>query len=99
MPGYANPAYGRGFWGWGRGRGGGRGWRNWYYATGLPGWQRSASPYPAWGRALPHTVPVAAPISKQQEFDALKGQAEYLEQALADIHKRLEEIKAQGTGE
>jgi len=42
---------------------------------------------------------VAAPISKQQEFDALKGQAEYLEQALADIHKRLEEIKAQGTGE
>lgn len=22
------------------GRGGGRGWRNWYHATGLPGWQR-----------------------------------------------------------
>ncbi|NMC44151.1 MAG: DUF5320 domain-containing protein, partial [candidate division Zixibacteria bacterium] len=44
MPGYMNPAPGRGFgMGFGRGRGfggGGRGWRHWYYATGLPGWMR-----------------------------------------------------------
>jgi len=30
---------GRGAW---YGRGGGRGWRNRFYATGLPGWQRAA---------------------------------------------------------
>jgi hypothetical protein len=65
MPGYANPAPGRGFgmgfgrgrglggrgfgMGFGRGRGlggcgfggGGRGWRNMFYATGLPGWRRA----------------------------------------------------------
>ena len=35
--------YGRG----GRGRGGGRGWRNWYYATGMTGWQREMYGYPA----------------------------------------------------
>lgn len=36
VPGYMNPAVGRGFWGWGRGRGGGRGRRNWFRATGVP---------------------------------------------------------------
>lgn len=49
MPGSANPAPGRGFgMGFGRGRGaggrgpvgGGRGWRNMFFATGLPGWMR-----------------------------------------------------------
>ncbi len=98
MPGYANPAYGRGFWGRGRGGGGGgRGWRHWYYATGLPGWQRAASPYPAWGRAWPYAAPAAPPAARQQELDALKGQAEELEQTLADIRKRVEELQTQGT--
>jgi hypothetical protein len=49
MPGSANPVPGRGFgMGFGRGRGaggrgpvgGGRGWRNMFFATGLPGWMR-----------------------------------------------------------
>jgi hypothetical protein len=54
VPGYMNPAWGRGrgrgfgffgrggrgFGNFGRGRGGGRGWRHWYYATGFPGWMR-----------------------------------------------------------
>ena len=31
-------------WGWG-----GRGWRNWYYATGMPGWLRASYGLPAWG--------------------------------------------------
>lgn len=59
VPGYANPALGRGFWrGFGRGlgrffgRGGGRGWRHWYYATGLPGWYRAGS-YPVAGTGFP----------------------------------------------
>jgi hypothetical protein len=50
-PGYMNPGFGRGVWGggyWG-GRGGGRGYRNWYRATGLPGWQRASMGMPAWG--------------------------------------------------
>lgn len=37
-PGFANPAQvGRGWFGFGRG-GGGRGWRNRFFATGIPGW-------------------------------------------------------------
>ena len=46
VPGSMNPAAGRGAWGRGGGfgRGGGRGWRNWFYATGLTGWQRAAAP-------------------------------------------------------
>ncbi|MBP7736900.1 MAG: DUF5320 domain-containing protein [Spirochaetes bacterium] len=41
-PGYMNPACGRGrgSGGGGRGFGGGRGWRNMFYATGLPAWAR-----------------------------------------------------------
>jgi hypothetical protein len=46
VPGYMNPVGGRGF--GGRGRGGGRGRRNWYYATGL----RAGYGYPAWGGAV-----------------------------------------------
>jgi len=98
VPGYMNPIPGRGFWGWGRGRGGGRGWRNWFYATGLTGWQRAAMGYPAWGAGWPAAVPYAAPfaagMSKQQQLDALKGQAEYLEDALEGIRKRIEEVQA-----
>jgi len=51
VPGYMNPIPGRGFWGFGRGffGGRGRGWRRWYYATGLPGWARFGMGLPAWG--------------------------------------------------
>ena len=41
VPGFMNAVGGRGFGGWG-GRGG-RGRRNWFYATGLTGWQRAAN--------------------------------------------------------
>ena len=49
MPGYTNPmpvhgagmGFGRNFGARGRGLGGGgRGWRNMFYATGVPGWRR-----------------------------------------------------------
>lgn len=46
-PGFMNPAPGRGF--WGRRRGGGRGRRNWFYATGLTGWQRAGMGMPGFG--------------------------------------------------
>ena len=98
VPGFMNPIPGRGFWGWGRGRGGGRGRRNWFYATGLPGWQRAAMAWPAWGGASPYPTAQAAPfaptMTQEQELDALKGQAEYFEDALEGIRKRIEELQA-----
>ena len=89
VAGYMNPVGPRGYWGWGRGRGGGRGWRNRFYATGLTGWQRASMGYPAYG------APAAAVMSREQELETLKGQAEYFEGALEDIKKRLEELEAQ----
>jgi len=56
VPGFMNPVPGGGYWRWGRGvwgagfgAGRGRGWRNWYRATGLPGWSRAQMGLPAWG--------------------------------------------------
>ncbi|MDO9542537.1 MAG: hypothetical protein Q7J98_09470 [Kiritimatiellia bacterium] len=43
---------GRGF--WGRGRGGGRGWRNRFYATGVPGGAWTGMPY-----GVPYAMPYA----------------------------------------
>ena len=105
VPGYMNPVGGRGFGGyggWGRGRGGGGGgWgrRNQFYATGLTGWQRAGMGYPAYGpvapNATPYGVPFAPAMTKEQELDTLKGQAQYFEEALEDIKKRIEELQAQ----
>jgi len=100
VPGFMNPIGGRGYWGWGRGfRGGGRGWRNWYYATGLPGWARAGYGWPAWGGSVsPYAyggVPFAPGLTAQQELDSLKGQAEYLEDTLDGIKKRIEELESQ----
>jgi len=98
VPGFANPIAGRGF--WVRGRGGGWGRRNMFYATGLTGWQRAASGYPAPGGAppygAPYGVPFAPAMTAQQELDGLKGQAEYFEDALDGIKKRIEELEAEG---
>jgi len=96
-PGYMNPVGGRGY--GGRGRGGGRGRRNWYYATGLPGWARTGYGLPAWGNSMnPHaygSAPFAPVLTAQQELDGLKGQAEYLEDSLDGIKKRIEELESQ----
>ena len=98
VPGFVNPIAGRGFGGWGRGAGG-WGRRNRFYATGLAGWQRAGSGYPAPGGAVPYGAPYAAPfaptISSQQELDQLKGQADYFEDALDGIKKRIEELAAE----
>ena len=95
-PGYMNPGPGRGFWrggrgggSWGRGRGGGRGWRNWYYATGVPGWARAG-----WGYGPPaaYGVPFGPSMTREQEMELLREQADYFNEALEDIKKRIEEI-------
>lgn len=80
--------YGRGF--GGRGRGGGWGRRNWFYATGMPGWARAGAGLPAWGGYPPYAP---APTA-EQELDVLKSQAEHFSGALDDIKKRIEELEA-----
>ena len=86
VPGYANPVPGRGFGYWG-GQGGGRGWRHWYYATGLPGWAR-AGQYPPWG------VPPAQPLpGPEQEAGFLRAEAQNLRATLENIEKRLQELE------
>ena len=86
MPGHTNPVGGRGFLGRGRGfgnQGGGRGRRNWFHATGLPGWARTG-----------YGPPFAAPLTVEKELDSLKGQAEYFSDALEDIRRRIEDIES-----
>ena len=101
MPGYANPISGRGFGfgrGFGMGRGGGWGRRNWYYATGLTGWQRAGLGAGAYGappvQPIPYAGPAASGMSREQELNALRGQADYFEDALTGIKKRIEEVEA-----
>ena len=80
QPGYANrfTGYGAGFAGWSSCRGGGRGWRNQFYATGLPGWARYGG----------------VQQTSEQEVDVLKSQAELLKTQLENIQKRLEELES-----
>jgi hypothetical protein len=96
-PGYMNPMPGRGYFGQGRGfygRGGGRGRRNWYYATGLPGWQRASMGLPAFGGGVNSAMyPYGPEITPAQEADILKGQADALKKQLEDIQSRIEALE------
>ena len=103
IPGYANFVAGRGYRALGRGRGGGgRGYRNWFYGTGLTGWQRAAGYMPAWGNPPNYGGSYYAPpmtvSNRQQEVDALKAQAEYLEDALEGIRMQLKELEEKQKG-
>lgn len=98
VPGYANPVGGRGYGGWGRGRGfrgGGWGRRNWYYATGAPGWARAAQGLPAWGDPGAYAPGAPAPVSAEQERADLKQQAQYLQESLDTVNKRISELENQ----
>jgi hypothetical protein len=56
------------------------------------------SPYAYGGTVNPYAyggVPFAPVITPQQELDGLKGQAEYLEDSLDGIKKRIEELESQ----
>jgi len=70
-PGFANqmPNF-RGGYGFG-GRGGGRGWRNRYYATGVPGW---VSP-----------TPEQEVADLKAQADWLRGQLEAIQKRIDDI--------------
>lgn len=65
------------------GRGGGRGHRNMFYATGLPGWARSG-------------VASAPDLSGKEEAAMLSEEAAVLREELAAVQKRLETLKKAG---
>ena len=87
MPGYMNPYGGRmgGGFGWGRGRGRG-------YAQGY------AQPAPFSG--VPYNpFPYAAPYSKEQEKEALQNQLKVMEEQVAGMQERIEEIETEASKE
>ncbi|OGP53908.1 MAG: hypothetical protein A2Y65_01655 [Deltaproteobacteria bacterium RBG_13_52_11] len=93
MPGYANPAFGRGYFGPGMGRGSGRGlrFRHWFYATGLP-FCAPMNPFFQWPQAgaPPYGSP---PMDKETEIDMLKAEAADMEDALKQIQDRLTKLQ------
>lgn len=94
VPGYMNP-YGGRFARGGRAFGGGfggRGRRNWYYATGLPGWARYNMGYPARGGITGY--PFAPDIGPDEEKELLKSQSEALQKQLDEIKARMEELSS-----
>ncbi len=97
-PGFLNPVAGnRGFHA-GRGGGGRRGRRNQFHATGLTGWQRAAMEMPVAtpeAFAAPMSRSFAPSVTKEQEANMLENQAEYFENVLQGIKKRLDEIKVE----
>ena len=102
VPGYMNPGLGgRGFFGggWGFGGRGGGGWgrRNWFYATGLTGWQRAAQMAPAAVGPVQQAVPpTGAPVAPEQEIGLLHAQVQQAEAVLAGLKQRLEELGKSG---
>jgi len=95
VPGYAGGPGGRGFGGGGRGGGGRgrRGHRNWFYATGVPGWQRASWGEAAFG-APPPVVPPGPAADPEQECDELKRQASDLTATLESIKQRIAELES-----
>ena len=90
MPGFLNKPWGYGgyggrgggFRGGGMGGGFGRGWRQRYFATGVPGWMAGGYPYYGPQGAGP-----------ENELKALEEEASFLERSLSEVKKRLEELK------
>lgn len=79
VPGYMNPGIG-----YGMGFGRGRGFRRMFYLTGMPGWARFG--YPAYGGAY-------APAVDEKEI--LSNQAEFLENQLEQVKRRLKKLNSE----
>jgi hypothetical protein len=83
-PGYTNPGCRQGLFVGGYS---GRGRRNRFFATGVPGWRWST------GNLMPgSTVVSEQPEAPQSEWEALKGQARYLENWLKELQARMETL-------
>ena len=90
-PGYATPGFGGGR---GYGMGGGRGRRNMYYATGLPGWARAGG-YAAPMAPIAPVGPYAQPDPEFQK-QTLKSQADALQAQLDLVMKRIADLETSG---
>ena len=89
VPGYMNPAGGRG--GFGYGRGYGRGWGR-GMGRGF-GWRWAGSPY-AYGH--PYVSPA---ISAKDEAAALKEQAQAMQDELTAMHQRIKDLESNAASE
>jgi len=69
-------------------RGQGRGRRNCFYATGLPGWMRAQKGMQAFGG-------FGRAVSKEDELETLKSQADFLKQQLEDTQARIQSMASQ----
>jgi len=67
----------------GFGTGGGYGFRNRFYATGLTGWQRSG------------TIPAPVSMSRKEELETLKKQAEFFEKNMREIHDKIARLETE----
>ncbi len=93
LPGFANPVAGAGY-GFGFGRGMGLGFRGGRWGAPSAGYDYGYAAASAASAAAPY----AARPTREQEVDALQGQAKYFEDALADIKKRLGELENDKSG-
>ena len=86
VPGSMNsvPVRGRGMRG-----GGGRGFRNRFFATGLPGWMRAGNP----NAAFPNAAPFGPAETAKEEKDFLGQQATFLKKQLADLEERIASLE------
>ncbi len=91
--------YGRGRGYGGRGRGAGRGWRHWYYATGVPGWMRAQAGAPAFGGPgygpAPYGYGAPYAVPKEEELAALKDQLDFFKSQMEDLQARIREMEDQ----
>jgi hypothetical protein len=94
VAGYANTLPGGDSYGRGGGRGG-RGHRNWYYATGLTGWQRAAQGwYPAQPAAQDFFHNSYTQMAPQEESRLIRSRIELLEQNIKAARDRLDELES-----
>ena len=88
VPGYTNPRYGQGR---SLGAYGGGGRRNRFFATGVPGRRWFA------GDTLSGWAPFSEqPEPSRSEWEALKGQARYLEDCLNELKAHMETLAPEG---
>ena len=88
MPGYLNRFPGRA----GFGRGGGRGWRNRYYATGIPGLGRERMGGVAWGGGIA-PYPNVPEFTPEKEAEMLRNQAQMMQEEITSINERIKELE------
>jgi len=101
MPGFANRFGGRGLGrggGFNLGGGFGRGWRNRFFATGVPGRASGGGRRLGLGYGYPPSYS-NQDFHQEDEQSFLTEQAEYFKSAIEDINRRLDELQPKREGE